>query len=320
MLLHEHPDFVPLVLRTSEHFAARRLTPAAIEKDYYLSEALRAVAQHGRGRVLFKGGTSLSKGWNLIERFSEDIDLFFDVPLSSSGGVRRSIDRELEALCGPVRAIPGFDSDASSLRKLSGKARSERFQYRSRVDSVGGLSSGVLLEVGTASGREPSELRPLRSYVVEFLQESSLRLGAENESAFEMRLLHFRRTFVEKLFAIHSKVCLLVEDGRPLGSYARHYYDLAMLARTNEVRDMLASEEFEAIREDYDRVARQAFPRDYRPPLNLRFSRSPALFPGRDLDLVLAAEYERQCRLLCFGPYPGWSEVRQVLETLRPLL
>ena len=50
-----------------------------------------------------------------------------------------------------------------------------------------------------------------------------------------MRLLHFRRTFVEKMFAIHSKVELLKRDGQPLGTYARHYYDLFQLAEQPEV-------------------------------------------------------------------------------------
>ena len=53
-----------------------------------------------------------------------------------------------------------------------------------------------------------------------------------------MRLLHFRRTFVEKLFAIHGKVQLLKRDGQPLGTYARHYYDLSQLAARTEVITM----------------------------------------------------------------------------------
>ena len=51
--------------------------PAAIvEKDYYVTEALRPIAASFGDQVLFKGGTSLSKGWKLIDRFSEDIDLY----------------------------------------------------------------------------------------------------------------------------------------------------------------------------------------------------------------------------------------------------
>lgn len=61
-----------------------------------------------------------------------------------------------------------------------------------------------------------------------------------------MRLLHFRRTFVEKMFAIHGKVELLKRNGQPLGTYARHYYDLFQLAGQQEVIKMLKAEEFAA--------------------------------------------------------------------------
>ena len=78
-----------------------------------------------------------------------------------------------------------------------------------------------------------------------------------------MRLLHFRRTFVEKMFAIHGKVELLKHDRQPLGTYARHYYDLHELADRKEVRVMLASAEYAAIKEDYDRISRAYFSRSY---------------------------------------------------------
>ncbi len=70
MILCEHPDFEQAVVRAAEHFRARRLCPAIIEKDYYVTEALRAIADAAGDKVIFKGGTSLSKGWDLIERFA----------------------------------------------------------------------------------------------------------------------------------------------------------------------------------------------------------------------------------------------------------
>ncbi len=78
MRLFEHPDFEQAILRASEHFRHRKLRPAIIEKDYYVTEALRVIARTSVDKVIFKGGTSLAKGWNLIERFSEDIDIFLD--------------------------------------------------------------------------------------------------------------------------------------------------------------------------------------------------------------------------------------------------
>ncbi len=76
--LFEHPDFEQAVIRAAEHFRPRGLREAVIEKDYFVTEALRIVQQAAGDKIIFKGGTSLSKGWNLIQRFSEDIDIFLD--------------------------------------------------------------------------------------------------------------------------------------------------------------------------------------------------------------------------------------------------
>jgi hypothetical protein len=68
MRLFEHRDFQQAILQAAEHFRSRRLRPAIIEKDYYVTEALRIIAAVAREQVIFKGGTSLAKGWNLIGR------------------------------------------------------------------------------------------------------------------------------------------------------------------------------------------------------------------------------------------------------------
>src|SRR5208282_2567124 len=78
MRLFEHPDFEQAVIRATEHFRARGLRESIIEKDYFVTEALRIIAAVAGDKAIFKGGTSLSKGWNLIQRFSEDIDIFLD--------------------------------------------------------------------------------------------------------------------------------------------------------------------------------------------------------------------------------------------------
>jgi len=135
-----------------------------------------------------------------------------------------------------------------------------------------------------------------------------------------MRLLHFRRTFVEKLFAIHSKVELLIRDGQPLASYARHYYDLYQLAAQPEVIEMLESPEYAEIKIDYDEVSREYFPARHFPPQGMSFSDSAALFPPSELEPIIQTEFEAQCRLLCFLPPPTWHGVRARFEGLRSLL
>ena len=78
MKLFEHPDFAQAVIGAVKHFRPRGLRESIIEKDYYVTEALRIIERKAGSQVIFKGGTSLSKGWNLIQRFSEDIDILLD--------------------------------------------------------------------------------------------------------------------------------------------------------------------------------------------------------------------------------------------------
>ena len=108
MKLFEHPDFDQAIIRAAEHFRLRGLRESIIEKDYFVTEALRIIEQVAGGKVIFKGGTSLSKGWNLIQRFSEDIDIFldpttFDPPLS-----KNAIDRELKKLRQAIEGHPAL--------------------------------------------------------------------------------------------------------------------------------------------------------------------------------------------------------------------
>ena len=319
MNLFEHPEFNQLVLRAAEHFRSDGLRPAVIEKDYHVTETLRIIADWG-DRIIFKGGTSLAKGWNLIERFSEDVDIFldpdaFDPPLRT-----RAIDRELKKLRDAVATHAPFTFMHEESQTIGGCGRNDRFSYTQRFAGAGEVANRVLLEAGTASGRQPTVVLALRSYIGQFLQDNGLTLNAEDEGPFPMRLLHFRRTFVEKLFAIHGKVERLKRDGTPLGTYARHYYDLFRLAGQDEVLAMLRSPEYAAIRTDYDAISRTHFPQSYFYPDEMRFAHSDALFPPDTLSAVIGPEYEAQCHQLCYGVYPLWDEVLGKFQGLRGLL
>ena len=96
MKLFEHADFEQAILRATEHFRDRRLRPALIEKDYYVTEALRIIATAAPDKIIFKGGTSLAKGWNLIQGFS-DIDIFVD-PLVFKPALGQPVECSLSLL------------------------------------------------------------------------------------------------------------------------------------------------------------------------------------------------------------------------------
>jgi hypothetical protein len=318
--LFEHPDFAQAILRAAEHFAARGLRPAIIEKDYYVTEVLRIIATTAGDKVIFKGGTSLSKGWNLIQRFSEDIDIFLDPLAFEPALTKRGIDRELKNLRDAVASHPALEFLPDESRTIGGFGRNDRFSYPQLYGGPGEVANRVLLEAGAASGREPTTNVELRSYLSQFLLETGVTLGAEDESSFPMRLLHFRRTFVEKMFAIHSKIELLKRDGRPLGTYARHYYDLYQLSQQPEVLEMLRTAEYAAIKRDYDLISSAHFPESYFHPPQMSFANSDALFPNEQLLVQIAEEYKGQCEVLCFGVHPSWDEVRARFIELRELL
>ena len=321
MKLFEHPDFEQAIIRATEHFHSLGMREAIIEKDYYVTEALRIIAQVCGDKVIFKGGTSLSKGWSIIHRFSEDVDIFFDPTDFDPPLGKNAINRELKKLREAIEDFPGLRFLETESKTLGGIGRSDYFEYVTKFAGTGEIRNRVLMEVGTASGKEPTELVKLQSYISQFLKETGMSLGAEDEDSFEMRLLHFRRTFVEKLFAIHSKVEKFKKEGIEIGGYARHYYDLYCLSGRQEVMEMLNSVEYKIIKNDYDRVSQEHFKKHYIAPPDMSFAKSDALFPKDEiLETAIAREFEKQCRILCFGKFPSWNLVRQRFNEIRELL
>ena len=320
MHLFEHPDFDQAILAAEAHFSSQGLRAPMIEKDYYVTEALRALATIAGPRIIFKGGTSLSKGWNLINRFSEDIDIFLDPKAFTPALGKNGIDRELKALRDAIAAHPALTRLPEESHTIGGFGRSDRYSYPQHFGGIGAIADRILLEAGTASGRQPTAVITLRSIVAQFLLETGATLGCDDEGTFDMTLLHFRRTFVEKMFAIHGKVERLKQDNTPIGKYARHYYDLYQLAGQAEVIAMLQSAEYAEIQTDYDTISKASFARDYQPPAGMSFAGSEALFPPPALSAQLQRDYEQQCDSLCYGPWPTWSAVLDRFASIRQWL
>jgi Nucleotidyl transferase AbiEii toxin, Type IV TA system len=323
MRLYEHPDFRDALVAAGAHFATRGISAQLIEKDYYVTEALRSIAAGWEQQVIFKGGTSLSKGWQLIDRFSEDIDLFLDkTAFTPTLGANR-VDRELAAIETAVSLHPGLSVVNELGNRKRGTSRNSYFDYSSMFqgdETISLVAPQILLEMGTRSGNYPTQIVRLSSYLVDFLQAISESLDTDDETDFPMLLLDFRRTAIEKLFAIHNRVEQYLRQGVLLGKYTRHYYDLYCLFQQQEVRDCIASDEYQGLKLDCDKVSRGSFGDSYAPPLEMTFQHSLALFPDAELESYLSREYEAQCRPLCYGRFPSWAEVSGCFESLRSFL
>ena len=203
---------------------------------------------------------------------------------------------------------------------IGGFGRSDYFSYPQRFGGAGAIANRVFVEAGTASGREPSVMVELRSFLGEFLEENKQSLGAEDEGRFSLRLLHFRRTFVEKMFAIHSK-----GRGAQAGKAPSRELRKALLRPISVVEGSGSQHHarFSGVRRDQDRLRPDqpgSFSKSYFFPEGMSFAHSDALFPPSELAAAIGVEYEAQCRVLCFGAYPTWADVQARFRELRDLL
>src|SRR5262245_16390882 len=143
MRLFQHPDFEQAIIRAAEHFRPRGLREAIIEKDYYVTEALRIIAAAAGDKVIFKGGTSLSKGWNLVQRFSEDCDIFLDPTAFQPPLGKNAIDRELKKLRQKIAEHPGLTFLERESQTIGGFGRNDRFEYSQRFAGTGEIRNRV---------------------------------------------------------------------------------------------------------------------------------------------------------------------------------
>ena len=127
MRLFEHEDFPQAILRTAAELG---VSEQFVEKDYYVTEILRIVAAELGEKAMFKGGTSLSKGWGLITRFSEDIDLFVNPDSFDPRPGKNKLDRILKELSVSVEKHPALAWLKDECDTIGGLGRSDLFAYR----------------------------------------------------------------------------------------------------------------------------------------------------------------------------------------------
>lgn len=314
MKLHEHREFASFIDLTTQNLRRNgfeSINAQIVEKDYWVTEVLRACAQHLGDRAIFKGGTSLSKAWDLIRRFSEDVDLFVQLDQEQLGG--KKPNEHLKKLLCHVFHVEGLERNETESLSTGKYSRKDVFTYRSVTDG-GGLSPTVILEAGCRSGTVPNEARPLNSMIAARLIEAevSSELGDyDNIGPFDMLCLHPARTVIEKLFALHAALTGLGE-GKPFNRQARHFYDVCMLLSDPGVQKVLRSPQLAEIRADVLETSRRFFSSSPVPTDGI-IANSRVFEFDSTVDGILRQAYDKDCNALLLAPGPTWNEVKQVL-------
>lgn len=229
--VHDDPEFDALLRIVA---GKRRLAPGLVEKDYWVTHTLWALQVAGFD-VWFKGGTSLSKGFNLIQRFSEDLDLKVEPgrveglsPVSNwkSKGTGATAERKahFEKL-GTILSIPGADVrlDEENVDK-TWRSANYRVIYPGRhLADLGVMRRFVQLEVGSARVT-PFEPRDMTSFLHEELATSRQIAGFDDNRPRAVRCVHPLVTLLEKLDALHHR---FPNDQLAAATFVRHFEDAA---------------------------------------------------------------------------------------------
>lgn len=307
------------------------LPPASIEKDWWVTQVLKAIyTLPYRDHLSFKGGTSLSKCWGLIERFSEDIDLGIDREyLGFEGELSKTqiSDKLRRAACAFVRERMqhnlhdqlirnGFSEELLNVTVditpiTTTDPEVIRVAYRSVYPELNDpyLPPVVKIEV---SGRSMSE--PIADKAICSLVDNAYPQSAVVEDRFEVRAVLSERTFLEKVFLLHeefSKPQVRVER------MSRHVYDIAMMMGQGIHTRALADENLyrQVLEHRRQFIGLKGFNYD------TLYSDSITIVPTGEVRDLWRKDYEQMQEHMIWGEStPTYDNLLEILQQLNELL
>jgi len=254
---------------------ASGITVKAIEKDWWVTLTLKALFQSAYSEnLVFKGGTSLSKCWKLIERFSEDIDLGLDPQTFgmnyesnatksyverlkrrgcefTSTELKVEIEKQFAAL-GISKELINVEAEPVPREFPDTDPQVLHMRYKSLYDPITYIADEVKIEVSVRSTKTPFTTRPVNSILFEMLPDIVLK-----ETPFSVFVVEPRKTFLEKIFLLHEEFLKPDQSRIRTERMSRHLYDLGKMAGT-EIEQAAFSDELYANlikhRESYSRL------------------------------------------------------------------
>jgi Nucleotidyl transferase AbiEii toxin, Type IV TA system len=244
--LHNHPEYPDLIRIVAEE---KGIAPALVEKDYWIMHCLYGLQQLGL-KFELKGGTSLSKGHGIIQRFSEDIDIRIDPPpeLHVKTGRNQTKHAHVESrrkfyewLVKTIK-IDGVEKVArdtvfDGTHLFSGGIR---LSYKSITPPVDDLREGVLLEAGFDTVT-PNTPKDISSWAYD---HAASKIDIIDNRAKAVPCYDPGYTFVEKLQTVSTKFRKQQEKkGSPI-DFMRHYYDVYRLLQCPEVQQFIGTDAY----------------------------------------------------------------------------
>lgn len=243
MLLHQHQEEFKALIRSCANYY--KMKEFQIEKDYYVSLFLKQLKKTSVDlQLVFKGGTSLSKCYQVIDRFSEDIDL---AVASDTGKVTEGQRKKLkEVIVSSIESLNMLLLNSNSVR-----SRRDHNNYEVHYDSLfaeqTNSRSEVLVETIVIFRPYPCNIKPISNYITRYLFERGRTDLIEQYELqpFEMMIQAVERTFIDKLFTI----CDYYLEGK-VERYSRHIYDVHMIWKSGILNIQTVNEIMDSVIKD----------------------------------------------------------------------
>jgi hypothetical protein len=303
--LHNHPNFNDLILILSNELS---ISPVLIVKDYWIMHCLYGLQSQGLNFQM-KGGTSLSKGYNLIQRFSEDIDILIEPPeeicvyigQNQNKNIHRDSRRHFYDWLAQNLKIDGVVKSERDTAFDDDKYRSGgiRLYYQTSYNHPKDLKEGILLEVGF-DDVTPNFPKIVSSWAYEYAEK---KVDIYDNRAKNVLCYHPGYTLVEKLQTISTKFRKQQAQGTFSENFMRHYYDVYCLLKNPEIQEFILTQEYKDHKE-----------KRFRSGDNPIILENEAFFlREKETRLKYQNEYELS-RSLYYEEKPTFHEILQLIE------
>ena len=318
---------VQILQQTGE---ARGLPAFVVEKDWWVCIILKVIFQSQYAdSIIFKGGTSLSKAYGLIERFSEDIDLIIDRHLLGFDElVSKSAIKRLRKTSGGFIINEFREELIVQLDKLGVSRDLYDIRYNEHVDDtsdpntleiyyssavpVSGhyIQQRVLLEMGARSLTEPIEQKPIVSFIDEAYPTTSFA-----QQAFDVKVVLPIRTFIEKVLLLHEEFSKPIDRIR-VDRLTRHFYDLDKMMIAGYGEQAIADDELFNMIVDHRKTVNPLRGLDYSNHKKGKLS----ILPPTEIVDKWEADYKTMQENMIVGESLTWEELLKSIKHIENLL
>ena len=312
MTLHDNRElFNDAIRAASDHFGIREVF---VEKDYWVTFILKRLSQSQyREKVVFKGGTSLSKVFGLIDRFSEDIDLAI---IQEEGQSNNKIGKLIKSIQNEL--TPGFREIVTENTSQKKNFRKNEYAYDRILDAVSegsaGMNRNLVLEINSLANPVPNERLSVNSLVGRFLSETGQTelIKKYDLDPFELNVLLPRSTMIEKILSV-IRLSYFPDYIDRLKGKVRHFYDIFFLATSEYGNEHISTKAF---KDDFERMYLEDKTKFDNPENWLKSDyRESLVFKSFDeIWEKVKPAYETDLRLLVHGKFPAEKEVAEKFE------